>query len=169
MVDLRLTPKVYSTTAVNTCFTSHARLHDGLMTTQKACRPQTTSAHRQQVQNLSRTYVPHTSTPSRRPCLWSFPPGQVRTKTLLNCPVVSRAQAAARGEDDGDGEGDALHGGGGARRLTSLQEELGLSDAEEQVPGQPWNYQQKFDTKLFGRSSEWAPNLFALPDGVCDL
>lgn len=55
------------------------------------------------------------------------------------------------------------------RRLQSLQEQLGLSDAEEQIIGKPWNYQQKFDARQFFKSVEWAPTVYSLPDGVCDV
>ena len=55
------------------------------------------------------------------------------------------------------------------RRLKSLQETLGLSDAEEQIIGKPWNYQQKYDAKQFFKSVEWAPTVYNLPDGVCDV
>ena len=55
------------------------------------------------------------------------------------------------------------------RRLQSLQEKLGLSDAEEQIIGKRWNYQQKYDAKQFYRSVEWSPTVFSLPDGVCDV
>eukprot|EP00903_Cladosiphon_okamuranus_P008045 g7759.t1 len=87
---------------------------------------------------------------------------------VLTCGVAADAenQAAVRGA--GDGDRDAPREREGARRLTSLQD-LNLSDAEEQIPGKPWNYQQRFDPKLFARTSEWAPNLYALPAGVCDL
>lgn len=46
---------------------------------------------------------------------------------------------------------------------------LGLSDALEQVAGQPWNYQQKFDPKMFFKGVEWSPSIYELPKGVCDL
>lgn len=48
-------------------------------------------------------------------------------------------------------------------------QDLGLSDAEEQIIGKPWNYQQKFDAKLFAKSTEWARDLYKLPEGVCEL
>lgn len=50
-----------------------------------------------------------------------------------------------------------------------LARDLGLSDAEEQIPGKPWNYQQKFDSKLFFKGVEWSSSVFALPRGVCDM
>ena len=55
------------------------------------------------------------------------------------------------------------------RRLATLQETLGLSDAEEQILGKRWNFQQKFDAKLFYKSVEWTPNVYNLPAGVCDV
>lgn len=58
---------------------------------------------------------------------------------------------------------------GAARRQLSGLEGLGLSDAEEQMPGQPWNYQQRFDPKLFTSSTEWSPATYKLPPGECDL
>lgn len=90
---------------------------------------------------------------------------------LLSFPSLPfPAQAAARGAGDGDAHsGDGPNKHEGARRLAAARE-LNLSDAEEQIPGQPWNYQQKFDPRLFAKTSEWAPSLYALPDdGVCDL
>ncbi|CAN0045847.1 unnamed protein product [Ectocarpus sp. 4 AP-2014] len=74
--------------------------------------------------------------------------------------------AAAGGAGDADAAPPEREG---ARRLMTLQESLGLSDAEEQIIGKPWNYQQKFDPNNFFRSSQWAPTLYALPEGVCDL
>ncbi|CAM9302545.1 unnamed protein product [Pylaiella littoralis] len=73
-------------------------------------------------------------------------------------------QAAARGGDDSPEEQRSI-----SRRLMTYQESLGLSDAEEQIIGKPWNYQQRFDPKLFYKSTQFAPNLYALPEGVCDL
>lgn len=73
-------------------------------------------------------------------------------------------QVAARGGDDSPDEQRSI-----SRRLMTYQESLGLSDAEEQIVGKPWNYQQRFDPKLFYKSTQFAPNLYALPEGVCDL
>lgn len=89
---------------------------------------------------------------------------QKKLKILSAPSLPPPTQGALRGA----GGGDALDEREGARRLMQLPD-LGLSDAEEQIQGQPWNYQQRFDPKMFTKSSEWAPNLYALPDGVCDL
>lgn len=59
-------------------------------------------------------------------------------------------------------------GRGPVRKLAQAKE-LNLSDEEEQIPGKPWNFQQKFDPKMFTRSVEWAASLFSLPEGECDL
>ncbi len=48
-------------------------------------------------------------------------------------------------------------------------QDLGLSDAEEQIIGKPWNYQQRFDPASFAKTTEWARDLYKLPEGVCDL
>lgn len=57
---------------------------------------------------------------------------------------------------------------GPVRKLAAAKE-LNLSDEEEQIVGRPWNFQQKFDPKMFTRSVEWAASLFSLPEGECDL
>ena len=64
--------------------------------------------------------------------------------------------------------GDTPDAREGRRRLATA-DELGLSDADEQIPGKQWNFQQKFDAKMFARSVEWAPHVFNLPAGECDL
>ncbi|CAM9771267.1 unnamed protein product, partial [Sphacelaria rigidula] len=44
----------------------------------------------------------------------------------------------------------------------------GLSDAEEQIPGRRWNYQQKFDPQMLIKAVEWVSSVFMLPVGECE-
>lgn len=66
----------------------------------------------------------------------------------------------------GDHDAETEATASGRRKLRTL-EELGLSDAEEQIIGKRWNYQQRFDPERLN-AQQWMADIYRLPPEVCD-